>query len=100
MPESTPSSLFSPRGLRYVVTYLVIFIVPFLIFQGSEGMTAIIFKTLGYITLPISLLTWLINLDIFHQYFWVHITVGVVLDVLFLLWIGSLVERRENQTII
>jgi hypothetical protein len=98
MPEPTPTSLLSRRGLRYILIYLIIFVMPFLIFQAKEGMTAIIFKTLGYATLPLSLIIWLIKLDFFHQFFWVHITVGMVLDILFLLWIGSLIERRSEQT--
>ncbi|MHA1575370.1 MAG: hypothetical protein ACTSXL_04445 [Alphaproteobacteria bacterium] len=60
-------------------------------------MTAIIGKTLGYITMPTSLLLWLFNIEIFQNLYWVHICINIVINILLLLWIGSLVDRKNEK---
>ena len=90
-------SRITQKGIQYSLTYTIICLLPFLFFLNKEGMTAIIAKTIGFITLPISLLIWLFDLEIFHKFFITHIGINVILNILILFWIGSLVERKNQN---
>ena len=96
MDEEKSRSFVSPRGIKYIIIYLTVFVLPFLLVQNQPGMTSTTFKTLGFITLPISLIIWIYSLEMFHNLFWIHITINIILDILILLCIGSLIERRNN----
>lgn len=91
-----PNPLVTPRGLRYSIIYLLVFILPFLIMNSQTGMTAILVKTFSFLTLPLALAAWLLSPDFFHSHYWLLIALNIALDLLLLLWIGRAVKKKNN----
>lgn len=96
MTNHNESFQITGSGLKYIIIYAIAVLLPFFFCLERTGMTCVVVKTIAYASQPLLLVSWLADLDFFHKYFPLLTGANIIINFFVLLWIGSLIERKNG----